>query len=137
MFKPIELRNKAKAAGIHLSLSVLLILILGSIVFFVWYPWPYSEVCGGFDLLMLVGAVDVTLGPLLTFVVFDRQKTKVVLLRDLSVIGLLQVSALVYGMHAVYLARPVALVFEVNRFRVVSHAEVLESEFTLALPGLD
>jgi hypothetical protein len=136
MFKQSGFRNKIEAAGIHLALSGGLVLIFACVVFFIWYPWPYSEVCGGLDLLMLVAAVDVTLGPLLTFVVFDLHKRKPVLLRDLGVIGVLQIAALIYGMQTVYLARPVALVFEGNRFRVVTHVEVKEDEFKLALPDL-
>ena len=68
----------------------------------------------------LVMSVDVVLGPVLTFAVFNRAKGVRHLRRDLAVIGVLQTAALAYGLHTVYIVRPVAMVFEVDRFRLVN-----------------
>ena len=46
------------------------------LVFAVWYPYPYREISGGRDLFLLVVAVDVVLGPLITFAVFNRAKPR-------------------------------------------------------------
>lgn len=43
---------------------------------------------------------------------------------DLTVIGLVQIAALAYGVHTLSYSRPVALVFEVDRFRAVSFADI-------------
>lgn len=123
-----------KAAGYHLLISALIAAIAAGIVCFVWYPWPYSEVSGGLVLLFLVISVDIVLGPLLTFVVFDRRKAKTGLMRDLVVVAILQMMGLVYGIHAVFVARPVALVYERTRFRVVTAIEVATEELPKALP---
>ena len=40
--------------------------------------------------------------------------------RDLAVIGAIQLAGLIYGLYSVYQARPVAMVFETDRFRVIS-----------------
>jgi hypothetical protein len=75
------------------------------------------------------------LGPLLTFAVFDKAKGWRHLRRDLACIALLQVAALSYGINTVYQARPVAMVFEVDRFRVVTAADVYRPELPIAPNG--
>jgi hypothetical protein len=89
---------------------------------------------GGTELLLLILAVDVILGPVLTFAVFNRAKGTAHLRRDLLIIIAVQLGALSYGMYTVFLARPVALVFEFDRFRVLSSADVVQSELPKALP---
>ena len=53
---------------------------------------------------------------------------------DLAVIGVLQIAALVYGLHTVFIARPVAMVFEVERMRLVVANDVAVDELPKALP---
>lgn len=122
------------AAGTHLSLSVVVALLVAGPVFSLWYPWPYRVVSGGQNLFLLVITVDVVMGPFLTFVIFNIDKGWRHLRRDLVVIALLQLAALAYGLHAVYAARPVALVFEKDRFRVIAVVDVHEPELEKALP---
>lgn len=117
-------RARLRAAAIHLALSALVALVAGLLVFAVWYPFPYREISGGRELFRLVVAVDVILGPLLTFAVFNLAKPRKELRRDLAVIALLQLAGLAYGLWTVHLARPVHMVFEIDRFRVVHQIEV-------------
>ena len=100
-----------------------------------WYPYPYRELSGGRELFTLVVAVDVVLGPLITLVIFNAAKTRRHLLMDFSVIGLLQVAALAYGLWTVFVARPVHLVFEYNRMAVVHAVDIEPSTLTQAPPG--
>jgi hypothetical protein len=116
--------DRARAAGIHLGLSAAVAALCAAVVFFVWYPFPYREISGGRELFMLVVAVDVVMGPLLTFAVFNKAKPMGELKRDLGVIVALQFAALVYGLYTVAVARPVHLVYEIDRFRVVHAIEV-------------
>ena len=134
MLKRLDLRPRAYAAGLHLLISAAVAGLAAVLVFFVWYPGPFRHMAGGRDLFLLVTAVDVVIGPVLTFAVFNRAKGKRHLGRDLAVIGLLQIAALVYGLHTVYIARPVAMVFEVERFRLVTANDVLVEELPKALP---
>jgi hypothetical protein len=85
----------------------------------VWYPYPYREISGGRVFFFLVVAVDVILGPLITFTIFYRTKSWNVLRLDLTIVALVQLSALAYGLWTVCIARPVHLVFEYDRFTVV------------------
>ncbi|HVE53016.1 MAG TPA: TfpX/TfpZ family type IV pilin accessory protein [Ramlibacter sp.] len=129
-------RSRLRAAGIHLGLSALVAAASAVLVFAIWYPFPYSEISAGRELFLIVVAVDVVLGPLITFAVFDRRKPRKELRRDLAVVGLLQLAGLAYGLWAVNLARPVHLVYELDRFRVVHQVEIPEELLDRTPPGV-
>lgn len=95
-----------------------------ALVFGLWYPYPYQELSGGLALFWIVVSVDLVCGPLLTLVLYSPSKPRAELMRDLGLVGLIQLAALVYGIWAVAEARPVYLVYESDRFRVVSAAEI-------------
>lgn len=116
--------ERLRAAGIHLGISLAIALLAALLVFALWYPYPYREISGGRELFFIVVAVDVVLGPLITLAVFDRRKSKRELFMDLSLVGLVQLAALGYGLWTVAMARPVHLVFEFDRFRVVHRIDV-------------
>lgn len=125
MFKnPNFWKGRLKASGIHLGISLTLAILAALLVFFVWYPYPYREISGGRELFLLVVTVDVIMGPLMTLAVFNLNKPRKELRRDLAIIGLLQLAALAYGLWTVAVARPVHLVFEIDRFRVVHAVDV-------------
>jgi hypothetical protein len=73
-------------------------------------------------LLVLIGGVDVVLGPLLTLIVYKHGKKT--LKFDLTVIALLQLSALMYGLYAVWQSRPVYLVASEQSIELVFANEV-------------
>ena len=132
--KLFDLCRRARAAAVHLLISLALAALVAALVFGLWYPGAYRLLSGGRELFFLVIAVDVVLGPLLTFAVFDLRKGWPRLRRDLAVIGLIQLGALGYGLYTVLLARPVAMVFEVDRFRVLTSEQIRLSELPQARP---
>ncbi len=120
----ISWKQRFGAAAVHLAISLLIAALAAWLVFAVWYPFPYREISGGRELFLLVVGVDVMMGPLITLAIFDRNKPRRELRLDLAVVGLLQLSALAYGLWTVALARPVHLVYEIDRFRVVHAVDV-------------
>lgn len=116
--------DRLKASAIHLCASLVIAALAAALVFGIWYPYPYREVSGGRELFWLVVSVDVVLGPLITLAVFNSKKPPAELKRDLLIVVLLQFAALSYGLWTVSVARPVHLVFEIDRFRVVHAIEV-------------
>lgn len=124
MYVAHRVRNAAVAGVVHLGFSLTVAAICAALVFLLWYPYPYNELVGGQDLFWIVIAVDVICGPLLTFVVFDLKKKKTDLYKDLAVVAVIQIIALVYGLVSVYNARPVFLAYEGRLFRVVTVPEV-------------
>lgn len=111
-----------KASGLHLLISIGVAVAALAVMLLVWYPWPLFEAAGGNELVMILTAVDVVIGPLLTLAVFKSGKRG--LKFDLVVIAILQVSALAYGGYVVYLARPAYIVFVKDRFEVAAAADI-------------
>ena len=104
------LRTKLKATGIHLGLSSIVFVILAYLIVFDWYPGPYFAVDGGWQGIRLVAAVDLVLGPLITFLIFDLRKSRRAIVFDLITIATIQVGALIYGIYTTYNQRPLAIV---------------------------
>lgn len=131
----MAVRTRWQAAGLHATISVVVACLAGALVFGLWFPHPFQHVAGGTELFKLMTGIDVVLGPLLTLVIYKSQKKRHLLALDLTVIGLLQVGALAYGLHTVYLARPVYLVHEVDRVQMLVAADIDESELYDAEPA--
>lgn len=130
-------RSRLRAAAIHLAISALVAALAATLVFVLWYPYPYREISGGTDLFRLVVAVDVVMGPLITFAIFNLAKPRKELRRDLAVVALLQLAALAYGLWTVSLARPVHMVFEYDRFRVVHRTDIPAELESRGPPGIE
>lgn len=125
-----------RASGIHLLASVAVAALAAALVFVLWYPYPYRELAGGRELFLLVVTVDVVCGPLLTGVLFDLAKPRVERWRDLGLVALIQLAALGYGLHTVWLARPLYLVLEVDRFKVVAAPDLSVESAKIQLAAL-
>ena len=91
---------------------------------------------GGSGLFLLITAVDIVMGPLITFAIFDRsRKLWAELRRDLVVVVVLQMAALGYGLHVMHTVRPVVLALENSRIRMVTAQDVLFEELPKAQPA--
>ena len=109
--------GRFRAFAYHLLGSALIGLSCAALVFLLWYPWPLPLATGVTGIFLILLSVDVTIGPFITLIIFNPAKKE--LKRDLAIILLLQVSALLYGMHTVWVARPVYTTFCVDRFDLV------------------
>lgn len=108
--------SRYKAAGIHLLISIAIVLATLAMMWFVWYPKGMFKLLGGSELLLIISGVDISLGPLLTLAVFNTAKKS--LKMDLTIIGALQLAALFYGIYVMFVSRPVFNVLEEDRFSV-------------------
>lgn len=121
----IQAASRYCAAGVHLSISALIGAATLTVMLFLWYPPPLFFGMGGNELALLIVGVDVAIGPLATLVVFNpEKKTLKHLLFDLSVIAVLQLGALSYGIYAMHQGRPVFTVFTGERLAVISPTEI-------------
>jgi len=102
--------TKLKATGIHICLSLVVFIYLAYQIYYNWYPQPYFSIDGGWQGIRLVAGVDLVLGPLLTFLIFDLSKSRKEIVFDLMTIVTIQFGALAYGVNATYNQRPVAIV---------------------------
>ncbi len=109
-FSRALLKTKFKAASVHFSLSAVIFVNLAYLIYFVWYPQPFFSIDGGWQGMRIVAAVDLVLGPLLTFLIFDLGKSRREIVFDLFIIAVIQIGALAYGVVTTYLQRPVSLI---------------------------
>jgi hypothetical protein len=119
--KPL-LITKLKATAVHLSLSLVVFIYLVYQIYYNWYPQPYFAIDGGWQGIQIIAAVDLVLGPLITFLIFDLSKSRREILFDLSVIVIIQLGALFYGIAQVYNQRPVAVAL-VSQYMLVGTME--------------
>lgn len=129
-------KERIRASGIHLGISLCIAGLAALLVFSIWYPYPYRDVSGGRELFLIVITVDVILGPLITLVIFNRTKSIRELALDLTIVGCVQLAALAYGLWTVAAARPVHLVFEFDRLRVVHSVDIPEELLARTPPGI-
>ncbi|GHU26897.1 fimb protein [Betaproteobacteria bacterium] len=126
--------SRIRAFLLHLSASAILGLSALALVFWIWYPAPLHRAVGVTEIFLLLLGVDVVLGPCLTLAVANPGKKKKELLFDLSLIIAVQLSAFVYGLHAVAEGRPVWLVLNTDRVDLVRVLEIDERQLDQALP---
>ena len=122
-----------RAAGIHLLLSLLIFALLVALIYGLLFPGGLFSSAGGWEGIRIIAGVDLVLGPLLTLIVFNRNKPRREIVRDLSVVGAIQFAALAAGMFIVYQQRPVLVTFANDRFHVstqsaLSAADVARAE---------
>lgn len=120
----------------HLIISALLALLVAALVFKLLYPYPYAVMLGVGVIFALLLAVDVVCGPLLTLVLASPKKSTRERWVDFTLVGVVQLAALLYGVHSLWLARPAILAFEEDRLVVVSANEVDPASLGKAPPGL-
>lgn len=109
--------RKSRVFLLHLGISSLVALGAIALVYLLWYPAPLHDAVGVTHIFILLISVDVVIGPVLSFVVYMPGKRT--LKMDLTVIALLQIGALTYGLHTVAEGRPAWLVFSADRFDLV------------------
>lgn len=120
-------REKLIAFAIHFLITLAVALVAAGIIFFVWYPEPFGRMLGGTQLFLLVSGCDLALGPLISLVIYNSRKSRRELVMDYTLVGLIQLAALVYGMYVVSAARPAYLVFSKDRIEVIA-AQAIEDE---------
>lgn len=113
---------RLKAFLMHLAASAVIALLAVLLVFRLWYPAPLHVALGATQIFLLLLLVDVTLGPLLTLLVFKVGKKSLVM--DLAIIACLQLAALGYGVWTVAEGRPAWIVYNADRFDVVTVLDI-------------
>ena len=126
------MRFRLKAFGLHLLGSACaLTLILGGL-YLGWYRWPGWYLTGVLHVLVIVGIVDLGLGPTLTLIIANPRKPRPILARDIAIIVTVQLVALVYGSVTLWSGRPLYYAFSVNSLDMVQASDVEADEIKLA-----
>lgn len=100
--------------GIHVLVSAVIFCLIFYILVKLWYPGVFFTTDGGLKGLKLIALVDLVVGPTLTLILYKKGKKG--LKTDMTIICVLQVAFLVYGIWVMYSHRPAALVFYIDTF---------------------
>lgn len=122
--------NRVKFFIGHLMVSAILAILIILWVFFIWYPSPLAKAVGVTHIFMMMLAIDVILGPLLGFVVYKEKKKT--LKFDLTVIIIIQILALTYGVFNIAQARPVWIVFNEEQFELIQANSIIKENLDKA-----
>lgn len=122
------------AASVHLLICASIGLALWLLLIGIWYPSPLFDALGGGTIFLMLLGIDVVLGPLLTLIVWKEhdQRLKV----DLAIIGCIQVAALAYGVHTLWVARPVYVVALGHRYDLLQANDIEQSNLDEAQAAL-
>lgn len=113
----MKIKEKLKASGKHLAISIILISFSLFAIRHLWYPGQLFEVMKAAQIFTVLAVTDVIIGPALTLIIYNKEK--IGLHRDLAIIALIQTAALAFGIKALAEARPVWIVYNYGIFDVV------------------
>jgi len=113
---------------VHLLGSTLLLSAVLLALYLGWYAWPAWYLEGAELVVGLMVLVDLGLGPVATLVVADPGKARRKLQLDMALIILVQLCALAYGTHTLWVGRPLYYVFSASQVEVVAAADIEERD---------
>lgn len=111
---------RLRAFGLHLFASFTVLTLILVSLYAGWYYWPGWYLLGAETVVALLIMVDLGLGPLATLVVSNPAKPRQEWRRDVAFVVLVQLVALGYGIHALWIGRPLFYVLSLDRIEVVS-----------------
>jgi hypothetical protein len=120
--------TRSKAFSIHLTISAAIALIISALMLTLWYTTTFFTAAGGQKLLLIILLVDITVGPLITLIIFNNKKSRKELTFDLAIIATIQIAALVYGMSVMHQSRPVFITFNNDAFILTSANEMIQED---------
>jgi hypothetical protein len=118
------MRFRLKAFSLHLlSSATTLTLILGAL-YFGWYRWPGWHLTDVTTVVLVMVCVDVVLGPTLTFIIANQKKSRRELTRDIGMIVVVQLCALIYGSVSLWNGRPLYYAFSEGVLQLVQAYDI-------------
>jgi hypothetical protein len=114
--------SRWSASGLHAAISFVVVgsIAVGAVLW--WFPAGLWHLSGVQRLFGIMIGADMVLGPLLTLLVYRRGKPGLRL--DLWVIALAQAAFLAYGVHTLWLNRPLVLAGSQQAFALVFASEL-------------
>jgi hypothetical protein len=122
------MKFRLKAFSLHLlSSATVLTMILGSL-YLGWYRWPGWHLTDVTQVVLVMVCVDVVLGPTLTFIIANQKKSRRELTRDIGIIVVVQLCALIYGSVSLWNGRPLYYAFSENVLQLVQAYDIEAAE---------
>lgn len=114
-----QMTARLKAMSIHLCISAVLFISTALLLIYHYFPSVNFYINGGWQGLRLMFMIDIVLGPLITFLIYNPNKPKKEIRSDFCLVAIIQVAALVYGGWHIYQQHP--------RFLLLNPLGVIES----------
>ena len=118
--------NRTKFFIGHSVISLFIATLALLLVFIFWYPFPLSKAVGVTHLFLMMLAIDVIVGPILGFIVYKEGKKT--LKMDLTIIILIQIVALIYGLYSIEKGKPAYIVYNIDRFDLIRKNEIINND---------
>jgi hypothetical protein len=116
------MNTRIEVSAKWLGVSVVVLGGIFALVFGYWYPPPYFRIEGADRVFYVMVAAQLVLGPLLMLILFKPGKKGLWI--DMTVISILQVAALYWGLSILYRDRPLFMVYAVDRFNVLAARDI-------------
>ena len=113
---------RLKVFQLRLLASTALLLLVFGVVRWLWYPGAYFAISGVSRQFLVLAAVVIVVGPVLSAFVYKPGKRELVF--DFSVLAGVEVLAVVAAMVLLYQRQPHFAVFAVDRFEAVAQGEI-------------
>jgi hypothetical protein len=126
------MRFRLKAFGLHLAGSACALSVVLGGIYLGWYRGPGWYLSGVVHVVVILGLVDVCLGPTLTLIIASPHKPPRLLVRDIGTIAAVQIVALAYGAMTVWQGRPLYYTFSVDRLEMVQASDLKPEQIALA-----
>lgn len=117
-------RERFYAFAVHFLVTLLVAAGAAALIFLVWFPNPFQTMVGGTRLFVLIVGCDLALGPLISLVIYNSRKSRRALILDYTIVGLVQLAAVIYGIFSISQWRPVYVVFVGDRYEIVSAGDI-------------
>lgn len=118
------LMAKLRATSVSLVVWVIAAVVLVVCTRQFWYPGILFNIDGGLSGVKLIVPIDLVLGPVLMFLIFNPGKAPRHRVTDILVVLLIQIGAFGYGLYQVYNAHPVMIAFSEGSFTPVRKSEL-------------
>jgi len=126
------MNSRLKAFSWHFTGSATALLLVLGTLYLGWYRWPGWYLTGVLSVVPILIAVDLVLGPLLTFIIASKNKTARELTRDIACIVTVQLLALGYGTFTLWNGRPLYYTFSETELSVTQGIDIQPEELVLA-----
>ena len=126
------MRFRLAALGLHLLASCFALTVILGGLYLGWYRWPGWYLADVVGVSIVLAGVDLIAGPLLTFIIASPVKPRRVLVRDVAVIVMVQLVALIYGTVSLWNGRPLYYAFSEDALSLVQAYDIENAELAMA-----
>jgi hypothetical protein len=125
------MKFRLKAWSIHLLSSAVVLSVILGLLYCGWYRWPGWYLTEVKRVVLVMIGVDVVLGPTLTMIIANQSKARRELARDIGVIVVVQLCALIYGSVSLWNGRPLYYAFSESVLQLVQAYDINPEEAKL------